>query len=304
MPPRLNVGLSNYGAFLPPHDWRRLLDVAQAADDAGVDTITVVDHVVMGGDLSRYPYGAFPAGPDAPWLEPLTTLAAIAGRTTRVRLATGVLIAPLRPAAVLAKMAATLDVLSDGRLDLGVGTGWLDKEYEAAGLDFAQRGQLLDDTLAACAALWAGGAARFSSPRLAFDDVHCHPTPVQAGGVPIWIGGELHQRNLDRLVRHGRGWIPSPAARADADATGVGRLRAAVSAAGRDPADVRVRIALPTARDDDRRPDLARSLQRVPELLATGATDVYVGYEQFGAGPDDAPRFLAELAEGFRSALP
>ena len=129
-----------------PADWRYLVDRAQAAEEAGIDRVVVSDHVVFGEDLEAYGKpelggiagGRQPTGPDGCWLEPLTSLAVIAGATTTVRLGTGVLLAALRRPAVLAKTAATLDVLSGGRLDLGVGIGWQREEYEAAGLDFAR----------------------------------------------------------------------------------------------------------------------------------------------------------------------
>ncbi len=137
--PTLTVGLPNFGAFYARDEWHRFVDLARAADGAGVDRVVVVDHVVMGPNTDAYNWGKFPTPPDAPWLEPMTVLAAMAAATTRVRLATGILIAPLRPAVLLAKQAATLDVLSQGRLDLGVGTGWQREEYDAEGLDFAAR---------------------------------------------------------------------------------------------------------------------------------------------------------------------
>ncbi len=296
--PRLHVGLDNFGD--PPGEgWRALLDVAAAADVAGIDAITVVDHVVLGEELGGYPYGAFPGGPRAPWLEPLTTLAAVAGRTSHVRLATGILIAPLRPPALLAKVAATLDVLSGGRLELGVGTGWLAKEYEAAGLDFAERGALLDDALAACEALWQGGATDFDSPRLRFSGAYCNPTPLQGGGVPFWIAGEPHSRNLARLARHGRGWIPSPTTRRDDIRAALPRLAEALRGVGRDPAELRVRVGLPIARDEERRPLLDASLARVPELLELGGTDVHVTLSMLSRDPAQAPALLAALADGF-----
>src|SRR5262245_900183 len=122
--PTLSIGLPNFGAFFAPGEWHRFVDLARAAEDAGVDRIVVVDHVVMGTHTDAYSWGTFPTPPESPWFEPMTMLAAIASATRRIRLATGILIAPLRPAALLAKQAATLDVISGGRLDLGVGTGW------------------------------------------------------------------------------------------------------------------------------------------------------------------------------------
>lgn len=298
--PRLNIALANYGPGVAPG---LLLEAASAADAAGIDGLTVVDHVVLGGDLDSYPYGSFPGGLDGPWLEPMTVLAAISARTSRIRLATGVLIAPLRGAAVLAKTAATLDLFSGGRLDLGVGTGWLHKEYEAAGLPFALRGRLLDDALAACQALWQGGPTSFRSPRLAFDDVWCHPTPVQTGGIPLWIGGELQARNVERIVRHGSGWIPSPTATVDDVRNGVVQLRGALAAAGRDPASVRIRVALPVQRDEDRRPLLDRTFAVVPALLALGATDVHTPLAQWCRDPSEFRQSCERLAAAWTAHI-
>jgi len=300
LPPRLHVALDNFGSWLGG-DWGRLLDLAVVADQAGVDTVVVVDHVVLGGDLSGYPYGPFPSAPDGPWLEPLTCLAAIAGRTTRVRLMTGVLIAPLRPPALLAKTAATLDVISGGRLDLGVGTGWLAKEYEAAGLDFKQRGRLLDDALDACAALWGDGPTAFDSPRLRFTDVYCDPPPRQPGGIPFWIGGYLHDRNLARLVRRCSGWIPSPTSRRADIAAGIDRLDAALTAAGRDPAEVRVRIGAPATAGDDGAPSL--DAERLAQFRDLGASDFYAPLSHLCPDADAAPEFVAKLAGTFRDTV-
>jgi alkanesulfonate monooxygenase SsuD/methylene tetrahydromethanopterin reductase-like flavin-dependent oxidoreductase (luciferase family) len=152
-PPRLALGLPTFGSLLGG-DPRGVVDVAVACEGAGADEVVVSDHVVMGPDVSLYPWGRFPTGPDDPWLEPLTVLAAVAAATRRVGLHTSILVAPLRPAALLAKQAATVDGLSGGRLSLGVGTGWQEAEFAAVGVDFAARGQLLDETIGACRALW------------------------------------------------------------------------------------------------------------------------------------------------------
>src|SRR6478672_10743498 len=162
----LTVGLANYGTTYAADEWHRFVDLARAVEDAGIDRIVVVDHVVMGPHTEKYAWGKFPVPSDAPWLEPLTMLSAIAAVTARVRLATGILIAPLRPAALLAKQVATLDQVSGGRVDLGVGAGWQREEYEAEGLAFEQRGRLLTDTLAALKTLWRDTPADFDSPTL------------------------------------------------------------------------------------------------------------------------------------------
>src|SRR4029453_19669975 len=116
---------------------------------------------------------------------------------------------------VLAKSAATLDVLSGGRLDLGVGVGWQQAEYDAAGLDFRRRGHLLDVTLETCRTLWREPVAVLATPALAFGPPHMRPKPRQPGGVPIWVSGRINPSVVRRLARFGTGWIPWGAAAAD-----------------------------------------------------------------------------------------
>src|SRR4051812_40286622 len=293
--PSLTVGLANYGSTFPPDEWYRFVDLARAAEDAGIDRVVAVDHVVMGRHTENYAWGTFPVPPEASWFEPLIVLAAIASATTRVRLATGILIAPLRPAALLAKQAATLDVMSRGRLDLGVGTGWQREEYDAQGLDFSRRGQLLDDTLAACRVLWRDTPAALDTPTLQFHDIYCAPKPLQPGGVPLWIGGALHKRNLHRMVEWGGAWIPIMGAPVEDIAAGAARIADAWRAAGRDPAALQVQAPLRIAAGADGKPDLARSMASVPELVAAGATDIHVTLRAFNRDVDEAPAVIAEI---------
>ena len=236
--PQLSVMLKNFSTS-DPGSWRPLLEAAKAADLAGVDRIAISDHVVFGENLEAYgdstvggiEGGKQPTGPDGMWLEPITLLSVLAGITTTVRLATGILQAALRRPVVLAKEAATLDVLSGGRLDLGVGVGWQREEYEAAGLSFEGRGRLLNETLAVCQALWREERVNFDSDGLHFEGIHCMPKPLQPGGVPILVSGTLNDRVIDRVVRFGDGWIPwGPDAKDPV--VGIARLREALAAAG------------------------------------------------------------------------
>jgi probable F420-dependent oxidoreductase len=298
----LSVGLPNFGALFPPGEWRGFVDLVKAADDAGVDRIVVVDHVVMGPHTDAYQWGRFPVPPDAPWYEPLTVLAAVATATERVRLQTGILIVPLRPAALLAKTVATLDQLSGGRIDLGVGTGWQREEYDAVGVDFSRRGQVLDDTLGALRALWRDSPAAFASTSVRFDETWCEPKPLQAGGVPIWVAGTLHGRAVDRIVRHGDGWIPIMGEPLEGIAAGAEQLRSALRAAGRDPSGFAVQAPLQIARDADKHPDIARSVESVPQLVEVGATNVHVPMQAFCRDPAAAPAFFADLVERFAKA--
>jgi probable F420-dependent oxidoreductase len=296
-PPTLTVVVPNFGDFLT--DWRGLLDIARDAEAAGVDRLQVVDHVVMGPRPEAYAWGRFPTTSDAPWLEPLAVLAAMAGTTERIRLATGILVAPLRPAAVRAKTAATIDVISGGRLDLGVGTGWQSEEYDAVGLPFADRGRLLDEVLAACQELWRASPATIAVGGRDVGDIWCRPAPLQPGGVPLWIGGRLHARNLRRVVEHGSGWMPIMDATLDDVAAGRDEIRRALAGAGRDPDSVEVQWRLPLVKVDGRF-DLDACIAEAPSVVAAGATDITVNLRAVTADLRDLRERLTALVTRFR----
>jgi alkanesulfonate monooxygenase SsuD/methylene tetrahydromethanopterin reductase-like flavin-dependent oxidoreductase (luciferase family) len=131
------------------NDLSQLIEFAKRAEDAGIDQIAMTDHLAIGPHTDRYPYGAFPFPNDEPWPEPLVTLAAMAGATRRIRLATAVLVAQLRSALSLAKSLATLDALSGGRVDFGVGVGWQKEEFDASGIRFGARTARMMDGLRA-----------------------------------------------------------------------------------------------------------------------------------------------------------
>jgi alkanesulfonate monooxygenase SsuD/methylene tetrahydromethanopterin reductase-like flavin-dependent oxidoreductase (luciferase family) len=184
--PQLSVQLRTFSAEAPSDGWRSLVASARAADEAGIDRVVVSDHVVMGEHVEAYGDparggtlgGRQPTGPDGHWLDPLAVLAHLAAVTERVRLGTNILIAALRRPVVLAGQCSTIDVLSGGRLDLGVGVGWQAEEYEAAGLDYGGRGRLLEHTLEVCATLWREPVASYEAPELRFERIHQMPKPV------------------------------------------------------------------------------------------------------------------------------
>jgi probable F420-dependent oxidoreductase len=298
--PTLSVTLTSYGAGPPPGSWHEIVDHAALAEAAGVDRILLTDHVVMGEHTGAYPYGEFPFAPDVAWLEPLTTVATMAARTSRVRFSTKILIAPLRPAPLLAKTLATLDVLSRGRIEVGVATGWQREEYRAAGLDWERRGRLLTDTIAACRALWSEAPASFRSESLRFDRIWCSPRPLQ-DRIPVWFAGRLHARNVARICTLGDGWIPEPYAPPEALEEGLPRLREAWARAGRDPAALGVQGDLDALRGADGRPDLRASLAAVPRWVRAGATTVNVVMSLF-AGRRRAAEFFDMLASEWPAA--
>ena len=300
MKPALSVTLTTYGPGAAG-SWRDVVEHAVLAEAAGVDRILLTDHVAMGGHTASYPYGEFPFAPDVEWLEPLTAIAAMAARTTRVRFSTKILIAPLRPAPLLAKTLATLDVLSGGRIEVGVGTGWQREEYAASGVDWERRGRLLDDAIGACRALWSGAPASFRSESVAFERIWCRPRPVQTR-IPVWFAGRLHARALARIATLGDGWIPEPYAPPEALEAGVPRLREAWERAGRDPGALGVQGDLDALPDPAGRPDLRASLALVPRWVRAGATTVNVVMSLF-AGRRRAAGFFEALGREWPAAL-
>jgi probable F420-dependent oxidoreductase len=273
------------------------LDVARAADEVGVDQLVLADHVVMGRNTGAYPYGEFAFAPEEPWPEPLTLLTAIAAVTSRVRLGTGILITPLRTPASVAKTVATLDALSGGRVDLGVGVGWQREEYDVAGVPWEERWRRLDDGIQACRALWAAAPASFTSPSVSFTDIWCEPRPTQAR-LPVWLGAKATERNCSRVATWGDGWMPLEARTgSDELLDGITRLRAAFAAAGRAEDELLVRAGLPFVRGDDGF-DFPASREAALRLAEAGVTHFSVNLRRSISSAADARAFLEQLAEG------
>ena len=175
-------------------DW--IAPFARAAERLGFESLVLPEHVVLAVDYtSTYPYsksGRVPLPHDCVIPDPLDTLAYVAGVTTTLGLATGLLVLPLHSPLMLAKRAATIDRLSRGRLRLGVGLGWLREELEAGGVDFAGRGARADESIDAIRALWSADphtGAHFEGRQFSFSGVQSFPRPTRAAGVPIEVGG-------------------------------------------------------------------------------------------------------------------
>jgi probable F420-dependent oxidoreductase len=176
----------------------------------GFHSAVIADHVVFPTEVrSKYPYtvsGAFPGHGDA--LEQLTMMAFLAGITKRLRLVTSVMILPYRNPVLTAKMLATMDVLSRGRVTVGVGVGWLREEFEALHApNFERRGAVSNEYLQIFKTLWTQDPADFAGQFYQFKGVRCLPHPVQKPHPPLWIGG--HSRPaLRRVAKYGDGWHP------------------------------------------------------------------------------------------------
>jgi probable F420-dependent oxidoreductase len=163
----------------------------------------------------------------------------LAACTSRIRLGIAVLNLPFVSPTVLAKQAVTLDILSAGRFDLGLGVGWMPEEFEAAGASMARRGARADEYVAALHALWDEGVTEFSGEFYSVPAGRAEPKPVQPGGPPVLLGG-LARAALERAGRIGEGWVTSSRTDLSRIGEGIGTVRAAAEAAGRDPEAVRV----------------------------------------------------------------
>ncbi len=176
-------------------------NVARAAEDVGIESLWTGEHVVL-PDPREPPS---PAPPDFAMLHPSTSLAFLAGVTTRVKLGTGIVLIAQRNPVVLAKEMASLDVVSQGRLILGIGAGYLHQEFAALGIPFNERGARTDEAIEVMRALWTQARPSFDGRFTQFANIDAEPRPVQAGGPPIVVGG-TSDAALKRAIRAAQGW--------------------------------------------------------------------------------------------------
>lgn len=221
-----------------------LAAIGSEAEERGVGTIWVGEHVVLFDDYrSRYPYaedGRIPAPPDSGLLEPLEVLTFLAARTERVRLGTAMLLLPQRNPVYTAKEVATVDWLSGGRVDLGVGVGWLREEFDALQVPWERRGARTDEYLQVLRTLWCDEVSTFSGEFYRLPPTRMYPKPVQRPHPPVHIGGESDAA-LRRTARAGQGWHTFNRAPADLEAP-LARLDTVLAEAGRSRAEITVTV--------------------------------------------------------------
>jgi probable F420-dependent oxidoreductase len=260
--------------------------VADLADKLGFATLWCGEHVVMVDEPgSRYPYTAdgkiaVPAAAD--WLDPLLALTFAAAFTSRITLATGILLLPEHNPLIVAKQAATLDLLSGGRFSLGIGIGWSADEFAALGVPFARRGARTAEYVAAIRQVWADDIASFRGDFTCFESVRVNPRPVHDRRLPVIIGGTTDAA-LGRVAEYGDGWYGF-----NLDAAAVpGRLRVLAdlcSRHGRQLRDLSIAVSVP-----DAGPDV------LPALAEAGVTE-FVVVASPPAAPDAAADWVSELA--------
>jgi probable F420-dependent oxidoreductase len=273
-----------------------LVRMAAKLEAAGFDSIWVSDHVVFPHTVrSRYPFapdGRVTWPVDIDYIEPVVTLSAIISATSIAELGTSVLILPTRNPVLFAKQAACIDVLSGGRLVLGVGAGWLREEFSALGADFDSRGGVLDEWLDIARRCWTGSAGPYEGRFYRLEEpIYCRPVPVR--NPPVLIGG-MSRRALERAGRIADGWLAQFSMDdLSEDAVGAG-LAAVNAAASREPSGREFRVVVRVTGAQRRLDELGR---RLAPLAAAGATEVIVDVDW---DRDDGP---ARAIESLRAAV-
>lgn len=238
-------GVPTRGPLASPEN---LIALAQSGEEFGFDFVSVSDHIVVPRKIdSTYPYnptGEFASGPGGEYAEQLTVLAFLAAQTSRIRLLTSVMVVPHRNPVHTAKILSTIDVLSNGRLTVGCGAGWMREEFEALGAPpFDRRGSVTREYILAFKELWTSDDPRFDGEFCAFRDIAFAPKPVQKPHPPIWTGGESPAA-LRRAGEIADAWYPIgsnprfPMDTVDRMRRGIERVREYAAAAGRDPAEL------------------------------------------------------------------
>jgi len=235
----MKVGLIPVNVAVPSVD--AMISLAKKAEEVGLESVWTFEHAVVPLDYSsRYPYsadGKMGVTPETNFVDPLIALAAVAARTKRLRLATGVNILPQTNPLLLAKQAASLDFVSGGRFMLGVGIGWLREEFDAMGTPFEKRGARFDDYVAAMRKVWSGDVVEHESDHLHWAGWKSYPVPIQKP-LPVVIGGSKGKA-FERIARYGEGWF-APTVTADMLKPMLQPLGEACAAEGRDVRSVEI----------------------------------------------------------------
>jgi probable F420-dependent oxidoreductase len=273
----VNVGVPNVEA---------MVGMAKLAKGVGFESVRTFEHAIVPNEYqSKYPYstdGKMGVTPETNFVDPLIALAAVAMQTTTIRLGTGVNILSQANPLYLAKQAASLDFVSNGRFELGVGIGWLREEFQAAGTPFERRGARFDDYIQAMRKLWSGDTVEHKSDFIHWTRFKSHPTPVQ-DPFPVVIGG-TKGKVFERTARHGNGWF-APAPNVDALAPLMKKLGQACVDVGREPAEIEVTSMWapnPSDRSEvERYTDLGVKRLVVP-IFALGRGNPVENFQAFG----------------------
>jgi probable F420-dependent oxidoreductase len=272
---------------------QRIQTVARHAEALGYHSVWAADHIAMPVNItSKYPYhpeGKFPIDPTDNFLDPLMVLPYVAACTTTVRLGTGVLIIPYRNPIVTAKMLATLDVLSNGRVILGAGVGWMQEEFAYLNVPYHQRGAQTDEYLKIMKELWSQENPKFQGRYFQFADMRCEPRPVQKPHIPIWIGGHSPAA-LRRTATLGDGWYGHVFWRdPDALPREIQTIKDLAAQAGRDPRSLT--YAAPTYERT-----FEDALRALPHYEKVGLDHVVLAFFMWTEGFDEVLTLMERFA--------
>lgn len=306
----------SFGAKLPGlipgsvPDLRALVERAVQLEAIGFDDVVDSEHVLFAPEM-RHPggSGAIVHGRDQQHSDrgdPLVLFGAIAARTEKLRMATGVVLAAAHGFAVLARQAATLDQLSGGRFSLGVGAGWFAGEFAALGIPPEERGWRLEEVIRACQELWRPGLSSFDGRSIHFTDVIAEPAPFTPAGVPVWWGGDGRSGPTARRVAElGRGWIAREAADDAEVAVSIARIADVCEASGRDPGTVGFRASLTTTGDVTKGDGLIeRAVVSGVRRAEAGVTHFTIPLNDYGLDDDGLADLLAALRAATRATAP
>jgi probable F420-dependent oxidoreductase len=279
-------------------------DLIAELEQLGFDDVMDGEHILYAADMA-HPGGAgnfehSRVEQRSDRSDTLVMFAAIAARTTRIRLISGIILGAAHTFAVLARQAATLDVLSGGRFTLGVGAGWNAAEFGQLGIPPDERAARTEETIRACRELWSPGLSSFEGRWISFKDVICEPAPRTPGGVPVWWGGNARARpTARRVVTLGDGWLSREGAGYDEIAASVQNIRELCAEFGRDPATVGVRASLTATSDWDAATSVddltERAIERARRLAGLGVTHFNVPVSYYGISVDALGGLLAAL---------
>jgi probable F420-dependent oxidoreductase len=290
----MKIGLNVMGSeALFGGDVGKVLEMIALADRKGVDQISISDHLGFNRTAHqvRRETRSFPFVLEQPWYEPISFLSAVAAVTRRVRLSTFVLIASLRPTLLLAKQLATLDVISKGRVSIGLGVGWQEEEFRAAGMAFEGRFGDLEDSVKAMRALWGEPPAKASGRAFAFEDFYSLPRPAQGASLPILFGFNPTTKNLDRIARLADGWALDPAYRS-VFAERMEELRGLCRQHGRDASTLEVQLGQGSVRTASGAVDWTAVTAGARQCEAEGATTINLMVADFCRSAAEVEAFL------------
>jgi probable F420-dependent oxidoreductase len=297
---KFGISIPTWGPMASPEPMEAL---ARRADELGFGFLSVADHIVLPKQVSsRYPYsetGEYTG--DGYFMDQLTVLGFLAAHTSRIRLVTSVMVLPYRNPIHTAKMLSTIDVLSQGRLTVGCGVGWMREEFEVLNSPpFEERGVVGDEYIEAFRELWTNEEAVYEGKHVKFSDMHFNPKPVQKPYPPIWVGGESAPA-MRRAARLGDGWFPiasnprHPLATVEQLSAALTRLRRYAEKVDRDPDEIDIAYNSSGLTDWQTSPEKAAEQIRAFQDLGVRHISSSVGGATLNERTEQMEQFAAEV---------